>query len=71
MRELRVANSDLKIDNENLIGALKMTQDNFRKEIMNAKDHDRQMRDQMDQINRMQVGDRLPGTLCGMAGLSE
>lgn len=55
MREFRIANSDLKIDNENLIGALKMTQDNFRKEIMNGKDYERQMRDQVDKINRMQV----------------
>lgn len=32
-----------------------MTQDNFRKEILNTKEHERQMRDQMDKISRMEV----------------
>lgn len=36
-----------------------MTQDNFRKEILNTKEHERQMRDQMDKISRMEVSFRV------------
>uniref|UniRef100_A0A1B0ARS6 Centrosomin N-terminal motif 1 domain-containing protein n=1 Tax=Glossina palpalis gambiensis TaxID=67801 RepID=A0A1B0ARS6_9MUSC len=50
----RLTNADLKADNESLIAALRITQENFRKEMSNMKSYERQMREQQDTLSKMQ-----------------
>lgn len=52
---MRQTNTNLKEDNTNLLQALKATQENFRKELVNMKLYERQMREQQEALSKMQV----------------
>uniref|UniRef100_A0A1B0FPN1 Centrosomin N-terminal motif 1 domain-containing protein n=1 Tax=Glossina morsitans morsitans TaxID=37546 RepID=A0A1B0FPN1_GLOMM len=54
LRGFRLTNADLKADNESLIAALRITQENFRKEMSNMKSYEKQMREQQDTLSKMQ-----------------